>query len=185
MFRSFFSLFSKDGVQRLVYPIIKNGAELHIPTQLKPVSSTFCSLNHVNNNVLFQNPSVNVQRNNLLQQQNSRKMATFIKYSLKNGERETSVDVLNRFYRLNCGNWIRTIAGRYGKRWKRSAKRRCRIKEHVFCNGTQSMMLDKMVHKDMRKPTYFIKSPYEPYEWREDFYVTRRKPWRPEGCDYE
>lgn len=57
--------------------------------------------------------------------------------------------------------------------------------QHVFCNAVQSRMLDTMVSRYWRRPKYYIENPYEPYHKREEFYCTKKKPWRPEGCDYE
>ncbi|CAD1471125.1 unnamed protein product, partial [Heterotrigona itama] len=42
------------------------------------------------------------------------------------------------------GVWIRTYAGRHKRLWKKREGRRCRLRQHVFCNATQSTMLDKM-----------------------------------------
>lgn len=41
--------------------------------------------------------------------------------------------------------WIRPRQGANKKMWKKSQTQRLRAKTHVFCNATQSQMLDKMV----------------------------------------
>ena len=46
-------------------------------------------------------------------------------------------------------------------------------------------MLDIMVTKFWRKPKYYIDDPYSFYHTRNEYSLTRRKPWRPENCDYE
>lgn len=50
------------------------------------------------------------------------------------------------------------------------------MRQHVFCNATQSYLLDKMVGSYWRKPKYYVDDPYEPYHKREDFAYSARKP---------
>lgn len=64
-------------------------------------------------------------------------------------------------------------------------KRRLRSQEHVFVVRHRSKVFDIMVNHYWRRPTYYVDSPYEPYQNRENFHLTRKKPWRPEGVDYE
>ncbi|XP_014220062.1 39S ribosomal protein L35, mitochondrial [Copidosoma floridanum] len=97
-------------------------------------------------------------------------------FSLKNGKRITNKDVVKRFYRLNWGIWIRTIAGRHKHLWRKSPSRRQRSKWHVFTNSTQSFMLDKMVTKFWKRPKYYVDDPYEPYHTRNEFSLTRKVP---------
>ncbi|CAG2068291.1 unnamed protein product, partial [Timema podura] len=74
------------------------------------------------------------------------------------------------------GGWIRTRSGRHKKLWKKKENLRRRLRQHVFCNATQSWLLDKMVTKYWRQPRYYVDDPYEPYHTREEFLVTRKKP---------
>ncbi|XP_072759778.1 large ribosomal subunit protein bL35m [Anoplolepis gracilipes] len=101
---------------------------------------------------------------------------TLIKYSMQKGKRKTVKAVIKRFYRLDWGIWIRTKAGRRKHLWKKSFARKKRLQQHVFCNATQSRMLDKMVGKYWKRRHYYVDDPYEPYHNREEFWVTRRKP---------
>ncbi|EEB13206.1 mitochondrial 50S ribosomal protein L35 [Pediculus humanus corporis] len=110
---------------------------------------------------------------------------TLTKFSFKNGTRKSVKSVVNRFFRLHWGIWIRTIAGRHKKLWKKSNRRKIKLQQHVFCNRHNSKMLDIMVTKFWRKPKYYIDDPYSFYHTRNEYSLTRRKPWRPENCDYE
>ncbi|XP_054264932.1 39S ribosomal protein L35, mitochondrial isoform X2 [Macrosteles quadrilineatus] len=101
-----------------------------------------------------------------------------IKFS-KSGKRKTVKLVLQKFYRLHWGCWIRTKAGRHKKLFKKSANRRRRLQYHVFCNGQQSHLLDKMVTRYWRKPRFYVDDPYEPYHSREEYCHSRRKPYQP------
>jgi large subunit ribosomal protein L35 len=74
------------------------------------------------------------------------------------------------------GAWIRTIVGRNKRKWKKTPKRKIRAARHVFCNATQSTLLDKMVTKFWRKRRYYVDDIYEPYHQREDYVMTARKP---------
>ncbi|KAK2826064.1 hypothetical protein Q5P01_020278 [Channa striata] len=65
-------------------------------------------------------------------------------YSIKKGKRKSVKSVTQRFMRLHCGLWIRRKAGYKKKLWKKKPARRKRLREHVFCNKTQSKLLDKM-----------------------------------------
>ncbi|CAH2009079.1 unnamed protein product [Acanthoscelides obtectus] len=101
---------------------------------------------------------------------------TLTKYSFRKGKRKSQKKALKRFYRLNWGIWIRTKAGRHRKLWKKSSARKRRLRQHVFCNATQSYMLDKMVGEYWRRPKYYVDDPYEPYHTREEFPITAMKP---------
>ena len=98
------------------------------------------------------------------------------KFSLRKGKRKTVKAVIKRFKRLDWGGWIRTIAGRRKRMWKKSARRKWRVKQHVFVNGTQATLLDKMTTKYWHRPRYYIDDPYKPYQTREEFRMTRKKP---------
>ncbi|EZA53255.1 hypothetical protein DMN91_004676 [Ooceraea biroi] len=101
---------------------------------------------------------------------------TLTKASMTKGKRKTVKTVLKRFYRLHWGIWIRTKAGRHSKLWKKSWKRKKRLRQHVFCNSTQSMLLDKMTTSYWKRRHYYVDDPYEPYHEREEFLLTRKKP---------
>ena len=53
--------------------------------------------------------------------------------------------VIDRFYRLHNGQWIRTKAGRNKRKYRKSLARNRRAEEHVMCNRQQCQMLDQMV----------------------------------------
>ncbi|KAK0089109.1 hypothetical protein PV325_009140 [Microctonus aethiopoides] len=99
-----------------------------------------------------------------------------IKFTRSRGKRQTVKTVLRRFYRLNWGIWIRTKAGRHRRFWTKSPARKRRCRQHVFCNSTQSWLLDKMVSPYWRKPKYWVDDPYTPYHTREEFWITRKSP---------
>uniref|UniRef100_A0A3Q1F6H8 Large ribosomal subunit protein bL35m n=1 Tax=Acanthochromis polyacanthus TaxID=80966 RepID=A0A3Q1F6H8_9TELE len=65
-------------------------------------------------------------------------------YSVKKGKRKSVKSVTERFMRLHCGLWIRRQSGYKKKLWKKLPARRKRLREIVFCNKTQSKLLDKM-----------------------------------------
>ncbi|XP_067885362.1 39S ribosomal protein L35, mitochondrial isoform X2 [Heterodontus francisci] len=64
--------------------------------------------------------------------------------SLRKGKRKSVKSVVKRFLRLHCGLWVRRKAGYKKRLWKKRAARKRRLRQHVFCNKTQSKMLDKM-----------------------------------------
>uniref|UniRef100_A0A8D0DTF7 Large ribosomal subunit protein bL35m n=1 Tax=Salvator merianae TaxID=96440 RepID=A0A8D0DTF7_SALMN len=84
--------------------------------------------------------SVMPQLHSILHQQ----VRTLIKFSLRKGKKKTVKAVVKRFLRLHCGLWLRRKAGYKKKLWKKSASRKKRLREHVFCNKTQSKLLNKM-----------------------------------------
>lgn len=101
---------------------------------------------------------------------------TVTKFSMGSGKRKSVKTILRRFYRLDWGIWIRTKTGRHKKLWKKSKRLQRRLRQHVFCNSTQSNMLDKMVTARWRKRKYFVDDPYSHYHERETFWATRKKP---------
>ncbi|VEN54026.1 unnamed protein product, partial [Callosobruchus maculatus] len=122
---------------------------------------------------------LSLQKKNLLlplPQITTKPTRTLTKYSWSKGKRKSVKVVLEKFYRLNWGIWIRTKCGRNKKIWKKSSQRRRRLRQHVFCNASQSWMLDKMVGPYWQKPKYYVEDPYEPYHTREEFAVTAMKP---------
>ncbi|XP_065351980.1 large ribosomal subunit protein bL35m [Cloeon dipterum] len=98
------------------------------------------------------------------------------KFNLRTGRRKTNYDVIDRFYRLHWGMWIRVKAGRAKKLWKKAGKNKKRLRYHVMCNATQCTLLDKMVTGFWRRERFLVNDPYAPYHKRENFYQTRRKP---------
>ncbi|KAG8227883.1 hypothetical protein J437_LFUL007193 [Ladona fulva] len=98
------------------------------------------------------------------------------KFSLKKGKRKTVKAVIRRFFRLDWGIWIRTKAGRGKHLWRKTPQRKRRLRQHVFCNATQSTLLDKMVTRYWKTPRHYVDDPYEPYHRREEFAITRTKP---------
>ncbi|KOB76782.1 Mitochondrial ribosomal protein L35 [Operophtera brumata] len=101
---------------------------------------------------------------------------TVTKFSLKRGKRKTVKAATRRFFRLHWGGWIRPKVGRQKKLWKKSPAQKRRLRQHVFCNSTQSTMLDKMVTKFWKKPKHYVEDPYASYHTREEFFNTRKKP---------
>ncbi|XP_037786864.1 39S ribosomal protein L35, mitochondrial-like [Penaeus monodon] len=104
---------------------------------------------------------------------------TVVKWSLQKGKRKTVQAVLKRFKRLDWGGrgmWIRPRQGANKKMWKKSQTQRLRAKTHVFCNATQSQMLDKMVCRFWKKTRYYPDDPFRPYLRRDNFRATKSQP---------
>lgn len=99
------------------------------------------------------------------------------KFSYRTGGRRTSRPVVRRFMRLNCGLWIRPRSGRAKKLWKKPEHILQDLRTHVFCNRTQSKMLDKMVGDYWKKPKYYVDDPYEPYHERSNFLHAKKTWW--------
>ncbi|XP_072546533.1 large ribosomal subunit protein bL35m [Salminus brasiliensis] len=87
-------------------------------------------------------------------------------YSLKKGKRKTVKSVVKRFLRLHCGLWVRRKAGYKKKLWKKSAVRKKRLREHVFCNNTQCKKLDKMTSSFWKRRNWYLNDPYQKYHDR-------------------
>ncbi|XP_031435717.1 39S ribosomal protein L35, mitochondrial [Clupea harengus] len=87
-------------------------------------------------------------------------------YSLKYGKRKTCRSVPKRFLRLHCGLWLRRKAGYKKKLWKKMPTRKKRLREHVFCNNTQSKLLDKMTGRFWKRRTWYLNDPYLKYHDR-------------------
>ena len=111
---------------------------------------------------LMQTPRVTLQ-----QTRNKYKrfpMHTKIKYSRETGGAETYQPVIDRFYRLNNGLWIRTRGGKRTQgRYKLSKIEQVRLDDHVFCNRQQSEMLDKFLEEEYLRPHHFPDDPYNVY----------------------
>lgn len=144
------------GVQRQFSTILNNVQQHPVPTGL------------------LHNPKLVNLSNNIITR-------SVTKYSWKRGKRKTVKTVLQRFYRLNWGGWIRTKCGRNKRLWRKRAARKRRLRQHVLCNATQSTLLDKMVNMSWKKPKYYVDDPYEPYHSREEcrFTYTKPKPYFP------
>ncbi|XP_041942203.1 39S ribosomal protein L35, mitochondrial [Alosa sapidissima] len=87
-------------------------------------------------------------------------------YSLKYGKRKTCRSVPKRFLRLHCGLWLRRKAGYKKKLWKKLPARKKRLREHVFCNKTQSHLLDKMTGRFWKRRNWYLNDPYLKYQDR-------------------
>ncbi|XP_039522356.1 39S ribosomal protein L35, mitochondrial isoform X1 [Pimephales promelas] len=87
-------------------------------------------------------------------------------YSLRKGKRKSVKSVVQRFLRLHCGLWVRRKAGYKKKLWKKSAARKKRLREHVFCNKTQCKLLDKMTTSFWKRRNWFLNDPYQKYHDR-------------------
>ncbi|KAL4613233.1 39S ribosomal protein L35, mitochondrial [Arapaima gigas] len=87
-------------------------------------------------------------------------------FSLKKGKRKTVKSVVRRFLRLHCGLWLRRKAGYKKKLWKKKSVRKKRLREHVFCNGTQSKLLDKMTTSFWKRRNWYMNDPYQKYQDR-------------------
>lgn len=87
-------------------------------------------------------------------------------YSVKKGKRKSNKSVIDRFMRLHCGLWIRRKAGYKKKLWKKMPPRRRRLRQHVFCNKTQSRLLDKMTTSFWKRRNWFLNDPYLTYHDR-------------------
>ncbi|KAM6452143.1 large ribosomal subunit protein bL35m isoform 1-T1 [Liasis olivaceus] len=104
---------------------------------------------------------------NILHQQ----VRTLISCSLRKGKRKTVKAVVKRFLRLHCGLWLRRRAGYKKKVWKKKPNRLRRLREHVFCNKTQSKMLDKMTTSFWKRRTWYVNDPYQKYHDRTNFHL--------------
>ncbi|XP_060790203.1 39S ribosomal protein L35, mitochondrial [Neoarius graeffei] len=87
-------------------------------------------------------------------------------FSVKKGKRKTVRAVTQRFLRLHCGLWVRRKAGYKKKLWKKSAARKKRLREHVFCNKTQCKKLDKMTTSFWKRRNWYLNDPYQKYHDR-------------------
>jgi large subunit ribosomal protein L35 len=102
---------------------------------------------------------------------------TVTKFSMKTGKRKSVKAATKRFKRLDWNIWIRTRTARHKRIWRKSGHQRRRAKQHVFVNATQSWLLDKMVTTFWRRPKNYVDDPYEPYQKRENYPVSRKKPF--------
>ncbi|XP_071354136.1 large ribosomal subunit protein bL35m [Trachinotus anak] len=87
-------------------------------------------------------------------------------YSLKKGKRKSVKSITERFMRLHCGLWIRRKAGYKKKLWKKKPARQKRLREIVFCNKSQSKLLDKMTTSFWKRRNWYLNDPYLKYHDR-------------------
>lgn len=161
---------------RLATPILSNNSRTFTLNVSKsfPIVQTFnrgfCTL------LSQKNTSSILFNESKLPQTNQETVRTLIKYSWGKGKRKSVRAVLKRFYRLRWGGWIRTRCGRAKKLWKKRGPQRRRLRQHVFCNATQSTLLDKMAGKFWTKPKYYVDDIYEPYHTRNEFNYSSKIP---------
>ncbi|XP_056410442.1 39S ribosomal protein L35, mitochondrial [Hyla sarda] len=91
--------------------------------------------------------------------------------SVRKGKRKSVRSVTKRFMRLHCGLWIRRKAGYKKKLWKKKAARKKRLREIVFCNKTQSKLLDKMTSPFWKRRNWYVNDPYQKYHDRTNLKV--------------
>ncbi|XP_063315903.1 large ribosomal subunit protein bL35m [Pelobates fuscus] len=92
-------------------------------------------------------------------------------FGVRSGKRKSVKAVPKRFMRLHCGLWIRKKAGYKKKLWKKMAARKKRLREVVFCNKTQSKLLDKMTTSFWKRRNWYSDDPYQKYHDRTNLKV--------------
>ncbi|KAL4838587.1 hypothetical protein H8958_022584 [Nasalis larvatus] len=92
-------------------------------------------------------------------------------FSTRKGKRKTVKAVIYRFLRLHCGLWVRRKAGYKKKLWKKTPARKKRLREFVFCNKTQSKLLDKMTTSFWKRRNWYVDDPYQKYHDRTNLKV--------------
>ncbi|KAM6202357.1 large ribosomal subunit protein bL35m [Rhynchocyon petersi] len=92
-------------------------------------------------------------------------------YSARKGKRKTVKAVVYRFLRLHSGLWLRRKAGYKKKLWKKTSARKKRLREFVFCNKTQSKLLDKMTTSFWKRRNWYANDPYQLYHDRTNLKV--------------
>ncbi|XP_008834961.1 39S ribosomal protein L35, mitochondrial [Nannospalax galili] len=91
--------------------------------------------------------------------------------STRKGKRKTVKAVIYRFLRLHSGLWLRRKAGYKKKLWKKSTARKKSLREFVFCNKTQSKLLDKMTTSFWKRRNWYADDPYQKYHDRTNLKV--------------
>ncbi|XP_067423720.1 large ribosomal subunit protein bL35m isoform X2 [Emydura macquarii macquarii] len=91
---------------------------------------------------------------------------TLTYYSRQKGKRKSVKAVVHRFLRLHCGLWLRKRAGYKKKLWKKSVARKMRLRQQVFCNKTQSKLLDKMTTSFWKRRNWYVDDPFQKYHDR-------------------
>ncbi|XP_025783164.1 large ribosomal subunit protein bL35m isoform X1 [Herpailurus yagouaroundi] len=92
-------------------------------------------------------------------------------FSSRKGKRKTVKAVIYRFLRLHSGLWLRRKAGYKKKLWKKTTARKRRLREFVFCNKTQSKLLDKMTTSFWKRRNWYADDPYQKYHDRTNLKV--------------
>ncbi|KAJ3643397.1 hypothetical protein Zmor_026110 [Zophobas morio] len=159
-------------VARLVLraPIVKNVVQKPIPhVCARSFTSIIPPTIAAPSSSLLTNPKLTQISNNIISR-------NLIKFSMRKGKRKSVKAVRLRFYRLAWGGWVRTMAGRQKKLWKKSPPRKRRLRQHVMCNASQSYLLDKMAGPFWTKRRYYVDDPYEPYHEREYHPLSSKKP---------
>lgn len=170
-FRNLAGLAVKRIQNRATSAIARNFSQLSI----QPAKTTNFTSNAINphtNSVLSHPDFLKLTANPSFTQ-----VRTVTKFSMKTGKRKTVKAAIKRFKRLDWGIWIRTRTARHKRIWRKSGHQRRRAKQHVFTNATQSWLLDKMVTTFWRRPKNYVDDPYEPYQTRENYWVSRKKPY--------
>nr|XP_033807761.1 39S ribosomal protein L35, mitochondrial isoform X2 [Geotrypetes seraphini] len=96
---------------------------------------------------------------------------TLTYFGYRKGKRKSVKAVVKRFLRLHCGLWLRKRAGYKKSLWKKSTTRKRRLRQEVFCNRTQSKLLDKMTTSFWKRRNWFINDPYQKYHDRTNLKV--------------
>ncbi|EHA99687.1 39S ribosomal protein L35, mitochondrial [Heterocephalus glaber] len=91
--------------------------------------------------------------------------------STRKGKRKTVKAVIYRFLRLHSGLWLRRRYSYKKKLWKKTAARKRRLREMVFCNKTQSKHLDKMTTSFWKRLNWYVDDPYQKYHDRTNLKV--------------
>lgn len=91
--------------------------------------------------------------------------------SARKGKRKTVKAVIYRFLRLHSGLWLRRRSGYKKKLWKKTAARKRRLREIVFCNKTQSKLLDKMTTSFWKRRNWYVDDSYQKYHDRTNLKV--------------
>ncbi|XP_004691439.1 PREDICTED: 39S ribosomal protein L35, mitochondrial [Condylura cristata] len=92
-------------------------------------------------------------------------------FSSRKGKRKTVKAVIYRFLRLHSGLWLRRKAGYKKKLWKKTPARKKRLREFVFCNKTQTKLLDKMTTSFWKRRNWYADDPYQKYHDRTNLKV--------------
>jgi len=97
-----------------------------------------------------------------------------IYHSHNKGERHSVKAAELRFFRLHWGGWIRARIARHKRLWKKPQSIRWWARQHLLLNRQESLMLERMITPDVKKPRYFVDDPFAPYHKRHDFDIVPR-----------
>ncbi|KAK6185606.1 hypothetical protein SNE40_007804 [Patella caerulea] len=140
----------------------------------RPATPIINNLNYRSLTTLTRSSECNILTRPILQIQTPQIIPcrTKIRFSMKKGKPKTVKAVVQRFYRLDWGAWIRTRSGRGKKLWRKSPARKYRLRQHVFCTKNQSKLLSAMVTNYWKRPRHYADDPYAPYHKRTNFNET-------------